>query len=137
MLFFFKVILNLKIIPTFSMSQTDWMKSNIVSRTQSVTIPGILQSPQEFRNYQKNCSLVQTPYLQMKLSKQDIPMDGALWNAQYVLISDVTGLGRTRQKPDLDYFFQTETRTQLLRRNPEKPEPDCETRQNPKGFCKD
>ena len=51
--------------------------------------------------------------------------------------SDVTGLGRTRQKPDLDYFFQTETRTRLLRRNPEKPEPDCETRQNPKGFCKD
>ena len=49
--------------------------------------------------------------------------------------SDVTGLGRTRQKPDLDYIFQTETR--LLRRNPEKPEPDCETRQNPKGFCKD
>ena len=54
-----------------------------------------------------------------------------------VRISDVTGLGRTRQKPDLDYFFQTETRTRLLRRNPEKPEPDCETRQNPKGFCKD
>ena len=43
------------------------------------------------------------------------------------VISDVTGLGRTRQKPDLDYFFQTETRTRLLRRNPEKPEPDCET----------
>ena len=51
--------------------------------------------------------------------------------------SDVTGLGQTQQKPDLDYFFQTETRTRLLRRNPEKPEPDCETRQNPKGFCKD
>ena len=55
----------------------------------------------------------------------------------WVNVSDVTGLGRTRQKPDLDYFFQTETRTRLLRRNPEKPEPDCETRQNPKGFCKD
>ena len=49
--------------------------------------------------------------------------------------SDVMGLGRTRQKPDLDYFFQTETRTRLLRGNPEKHEPDCETRQNPKGFC--
>ena len=34
--------------------------------------------------------------------------------------SDVTGLGRTRQKPDLDYFFQTETRTRLLKRNPEE-----------------
>ena len=54
-----------------------------------------------------------------------------------LFISDVTGLGRTRQKPDLDYYFQTETQTWLLRRNPEKPEPDCETRQNPKGFCKD
>ena len=60
---------------------------------------------------------------------------------QYILSyegsSDVTGLGRTRQKPDLDYFFQTETRTRLLKRNPKKPEPDYETRPNPKGFCED
>ena len=54
-----------------------------------------------------------------------------------IIISDVTGLGRTRQKPDLDYFFQTETRTRLLKRNPKKPEPDYETRPNPKGFCED
>ena len=54
-----------------------------------------------------------------------------------LVISDVTGLGRTRQKPDLDYFFQTETRTRLLKRNPKKPEPDYETRPNPKGFCED
>ena len=56
-----------------------------------------------------------------------------------IFSSDVTGLGRTQQKPDLDYFFQTETRTRLLKRNPKKPkpEPDYETRPNPKGFCED
>ena len=32
--------------------------------------------------------------------------------------SDVTGLGRTRQKPDLDYFLQTETRTRIFNINP-------------------
>ena len=45
--------------------------------------------------------------------------------------SDVTGLGQTQQKPDLDYFFQTETRTRLEEKpgktqtrlwNPTKPE---------------
>ena len=32
--------------------------------------------------------------------------------------SDATGLGRTRQKPDLDYFLQTETRTRIFNINP-------------------
>ena len=35
-----------------------------------------------------------------------------------VFISDATGLGRTRQKPDLDYFLQTETRTRIFNINP-------------------
>ena len=34
------------------------------------------------------------------------------------LTSDTTGLGRTRQKPDLDYFLQTETRTRFFNINP-------------------
>ena len=32
--------------------------------------------------------------------------------------SDATGLGRTRQKPDLDYFLQTETRTRFFNITP-------------------
>ena len=32
--------------------------------------------------------------------------------------SDVMGLGRTRQKPDLDYFLQTETRTRFFNITP-------------------
>ena len=35
-----------------------------------------------------------------------------------VAISDATGLGRTQQKPDLDYFLQTETRTRFFNINP-------------------
>ena len=35
-----------------------------------------------------------------------------------LLSSDATGLGRTRQKPDLDYFLQTETRTRIFNINP-------------------
>ena len=35
-----------------------------------------------------------------------------------VVVSDVTGLGRTRQNPNLDYFLQTETRTRLFNINP-------------------
>ena len=50
------------------------------------------------------------------------------------LTSDATGLGRTRQKPELDFFLQAETRTRLFMLDPKKPEPDYETRPNPKGF---
>ena len=32
--------------------------------------------------------------------------------------SDATGLGRTRQKPDLDYFLQTETQTRFFNITP-------------------
>ena len=64
-------------------------------------------------------------------------MKAILTLSEFMNRSDVTGLGRTRQKPDLDYFFQTETRTRLLKRNPKKPEPDYETQPNPKGFCED
>ena len=35
-----------------------------------------------------------------------------------IQISDATGLGRTRQKPDLDYFLQTETRTRFFNITP-------------------
>ena len=54
-----------------------------------------------------------------------------------VVASDATGLGQTRQKPELDFFFQAETRTRLFMLDPKKPEPDYETRPNPKGFCED
>ena len=37
---------------------------------------------------------------------------------RFVNRSDATGLGRTRQKPDLDYFLQTETRTRIFNINP-------------------
>ena len=35
-----------------------------------------------------------------------------------IISSDATGLGRTRQKPDLDYFLQTETRTRFFNITP-------------------
>ena len=53
-----------------------------------------------------------------------------------IQISDATGLGQTRQKPELDFFLQAETRTRLFMLDPKKPEPDYETRQNPKGFMR-
>ena len=34
------------------------------------------------------------------------------------ITSDVTGLARTRQKPEPDYFLQTETQTRLFNINP-------------------
>ena len=48
----------------------------------------------------------------------NIPRNMCTYVNILVVYSDTTGLGRTRQKPDLDYFLQTETRTRFFNITP-------------------